>query len=192
MKILTKLGLSIFVIILLTGCGLSTDTGTIKGNVVNKWTGEPLKDVQIILCLKSEKGESYELQESPTTRTDISGDFILSNIPPATYILMYALPDQLSSTPEEWGGVIVGEPKMVYSQETGNFEQKGEGLFWDAGWEESGSRFYAHDHSLTEFLAGTMRSNRFGISFSVEDSKKAPEIQVLLKDTTDWDIQLPI
>lgn len=190
MKILTGLSSFIVVMVFLSGCGMFSDSGTITGNVINMRTGKPLNDVQIIIALKLENEEKCKLLKSPTTRTDINGDFTLLNVPPATYKLMYALPDELSSTPSEWGGVIVGEPDMVYSQETGKFEQKGEGPFWDAGWEESGSRFYANDHSLTAFMKGTMLSNRLGISFYVEDYKKVPEFQVLPNDTINWDIQL--
>jgi len=190
MKNLTGLSLFIVVMVFLSGCGLFSDSGTITGNVINMQTGKPLKDVQIIIALKLENEEKCKLLKSPTTRTDINGDFTLSNVPPATYNLMYALPDELSSSPKEWGGVIVGDPEMVYSQETGKFEQKGKGPFWDAGWEESGSRFYANDHSVTTFMTGRMSSNRFGISFSVEDYKKIPEFQVLPNDTINWDIQM--
>ena len=47
----------------------------------------------------------------PTTTTDTNGDFMLTGLDPGNYLLLYAMPGELTSTPEHLGGVMVGPTK---------------------------------------------------------------------------------
>ena len=167
-------GLCLIVLIVMSGC--SKSPGIVRGNLSSKETQEPLASVQVILCLVSNKNKSLcTLQASPTTRTDASGYFELAGIPPGEYLLMYGFPGEIKSTPGEWGGIEVGPLTMGLTRE-GNLGSTGKGEFWEDGYESDGEMWTSG--ALSVLNNGYVRSNRFGISIMVEETKRMPYVIV--------------
>lgn len=180
----------VIVISLLLLAGCAANLGGIEGKMVGADTGDPLEDVQIILCLKSEEEASIcTLQAAPTTETDSNGDFELSKVPPGSYLLMYGMRDELVATPDDWGDVEVGPTRLVLNRD-GQFAPEGEGLFWEDGWETVGNEASSADGSISMLVDGYIRSIRLGISMMVEDTHRAPVVEVHAGETIqiEWQV----
>jgi 5-hydroxyisourate hydrolase-like protein (transthyretin family) len=76
-----------------TGCG--GRSGEITGHIIGTETGQPLVNTQIILCQLSSEISGCTMQSAPTTRSDASGAFTLSDVSPGSYVLLYGMPDEL-------------------------------------------------------------------------------------------------
>ncbi len=175
---------SVFILIMLVGC--ASNTGIIEGTIKSESTGEMLADVHIILCLEPSTEEEYlcTLQAKPTTTSDSNGVFRLSNVPEGSYLLMYAMPDELSSTSKEWNGVELS-PTILRLDGFGNFVPHGEGLFWEDGWEIDGN--IATGSGLSLLIDGYIISNRLGISIMIQDQKKTPFVEVNVDEQIQYD-----
>ena len=189
-------------------------TGVIKGHIVGARDEKPLEDAQIILCLLSEAEESdflCTLEAAPTALTNASGSFTLADVSPGSYVLMYGLSDELVSTPNSFGGINVtkAEPCFINMKNAVcESPEAPESLFWQDGgtligeaiskMTESndevesaaiGNRFTEKDGGLYIF-AGSVRSNRTGISIMIRNGKLAPVVQVQPGQTTEIDFQV--
>lgn len=170
--------------------------GHIVGRIIGADTGNPLADLQIILCLLPSEieGEEYActLQAAPMARSDASGAFEFLKVPDGSYVLMYGDPDELVSTVDEWEGIEVTRGKPCVNPISGkNYVCRiPESAFW-----EEGGKYIAGTTRLTigedgtvewwGLLEGIARSNRLGISIMIEDRILAPVVQVQSGKTTD-------
>jgi hypothetical protein len=64
---------------------------TVYGQVIEKTSGEPIADIVVRLAEVHREGEGgvflLDLANSPGTRTDEKGEFILANFPPGEYVM---------------------------------------------------------------------------------------------------------
>jgi len=169
-------------VLTLAGCG-GGRTGDIKGTMTGAVSGAPIANAQVILCKGAPEESGCELLAEPTTTTDAAGNFSFSRLEPGSYFLLYGMPGELTATPEEWGGVIVGQTK-VDLDENGKFVQTGEGAFWEDGWENVGEQV-TDAAGKTIYTDGYARSNRFGISMMVVDRERAPILVVQPRETAE-------
>ena len=128
------------------------------------------------------------LQSAPTTRSDASGAFTLSDVSPGSYVLLYGMPDELVSSPEEWEGVVVGATTVVLD-ENGRFIQEGEGRFWEDGWESVGAQL-TDAAGKTIYTDGYALSNSMGISMMVVNREREPIVVVQPRKTTEIEWQV--
>jgi len=169
-----------------TGCG--GRSGEIMGHIMGAESGQPLANTQIILCQPSPDTSGCTLQSAPTTRSDASGAFTLSDVSPGSYFLFYGMPDELVSSPEEWEGVVVGAT-TVELDEDGKFVQEGEGRFWEDGWESVGAQL-TDAAGKTIYTDGYALSNSMGISMMVVNRERAPVVVVQPRKTTEIEWQV--
>ena len=169
-----------------TGCG--GRTGEITGHITGAKSGQPLANTQIILCQLSSEISGCTMQSAPTTRSDTSGAFTLSDVSPGNYVLLYGMPDELVSSPEEWEGVVVGATTVVVD-ENGKFVQEGEGRFWEDGWESVGAQL-TDAAGKTIYTDGYALSNSMGISMMVVNREREPIIVVQPRKTTEIEWQV--
>ncbi len=176
----------ILLAMLSTGCG--GRSGEITGHIIGAESGQPLTNTQIILCQLSSEISGCILQSAPTTHSDASGAFTLSDVLPGSYVLLYGMPDELVSSPEEWEGVVVGATTVVLD-ENGKFVQEGEGRFWEDGWESVGAQL-TDAAGKTIYTDGYARSNSMGISMMVVNREREPIIVVQPRKTTEIEWQV--
>jgi len=169
-----------------TGCG--GRSGELTGHIIGAKSGQPLANTQIILCLLSPDTSGCTLQAAPTTRSDASGAFTLSDVSPGSYVLLYGMPDELVSSPAEWEGVVVGST-TVELDENGKFVQEGEGRFWEDGWESVGAQL-TDAAGKTIYTDGYALSNSMGISMMVVNRERAPVVVVQPRETTEIEWQV--
>ena len=169
-----------------TGC--EGRSGEITGHIMGAESGQPLTDTQIILCQLSSEISGCTMQSAPTTRSDASGTFTLSDVSPGSYVLLYGMPDELVSSPEEWEGVVVGTITVVLD-ENGKFVQEGEGRFWEDGWESVGAQL-TDAAGKTIYTDGYARSNSMGISMMVVNREREPIVVVQPRKTTEIEWQV--
>ena len=97
--------------------------GHIVGRIIGADTGNPLADLQIILCLLPSEFDGEEsactLQVAPMARSDASGAFEFLEVPDGSYVLMFGDPDELASTVDEWGGIEVTTGKLCVNSFSG-------------------------------------------------------------------------
>ena len=174
--------LIIFVVaaLMMSGCG-GGRTGGIEGTMTGAESGAPIANAQVILCKGIAEESGCELLAEPTATTDADGKFSFSGLEPSSYLLLYGMPGELTSTPEEWGGVMVGQTKVDIGED-GKFVQTGEGAFWADGWENVGEQM-TDAAGKTIYTDGFARSNRFGISMMVVDRERAPILVVQPRET---------
>jgi hypothetical protein len=167
--------------------------GHIVGRIIGADTGNPLADLQIILCLLplQIEGDDYActLQAAPMARSDANGAFEFLEVPDGSYVLMYGDPDELVSTMDEWGGIEVTVGEMCTSP-TYFVCQNPESSFWEEGGEyiAGTTRLTVGEDGRVEWwglLEGIARSNKLGISIMIEDRILAPIVQMLSGKTTD-------
>ena len=115
----------------------------------------------------------------------MNGTFKLSKVSPGSYLLMYGMADELVSTPNDWGDVEVGNLQLVLNSQ-GQFAPEGEGLFWEDDWETVGNK--SDSDFINILFDGYIRSYRLGISIMVEDTQRAPVVEVRAEETIqiDW------
>ena len=169
-----------------TGCG--GRSGEITGHIIGAESGQPLANTQIILCQPSPEISGCTLQSAPTTRSDASGAFTLSDVSPGSYFLFYGMPDELVSSPAEWEGVVVSAT-TVELDENGKFVQEGEGRFWEDGWESVGAQL-TDAAGKTIYTDGYALSNSMGISIMVVNRERAPVVVVQPRKTTEIEWQV--
>jgi len=170
--------------------------GNIVGHIIGANTGNPLVDLQIILCLLPSEieGEEYActLQAVPMVQSDASGAFEFIEVPDGSYVLMYGDPDALASTVDEWDGIEVTRGKLCVNSFSGqNYVcVNEESAFWEEGGKYIAgvTRLTVGDDGTVEWwglLEGIARSNKLGISIMIEDRILAPVVQVQSGKTTD-------
>lgn len=88
---------------LIAGCGGRGRTGEVTGSMTGAKSGQPLANAQVALCKGTPEESGCEMLSEPTTTTDTNGDFMLTGLDPVSYLLLHAMPGELTSTPEQWG-----------------------------------------------------------------------------------------
>ena len=169
-----------------TGCG--GRSGEISGHIVGAESGQPLADTQIILCQASPETSGCTLQSTPTTRSDASGAFTLSDVSPGSYVLLYGTPDELVSSLAEWEGVVVGATTVVLDED-GKFVQEGEGRFWEDGWESVGAQL-TDAAGKTIYTDGYALSNSMGIAIMGVTQESCTVVVVQPRKTTEIEWQV--
>jgi hypothetical protein len=168
--------------LILSGCG-GARTGGIEGTMTGAESGAPIANAQVILCKGTAEESGCVLLADPTTTTDSEGNFSFNGLEPGSYLLLYGMPGELTASPEDWGGVVVGQTK-VDLDEDGKFVQTGEGDFWADGWENVGEQM-TDAAGKTIYTDGYAQSIRFGISMMVVDRERAPILAVQPRETTE-------
>jgi len=175
--------------------------GHIVGRIIGADTGNPLADLQIILCLLPSEIEAEEyactLQAAPMARSNSSGAFEFLEVPDGSYVLMYGDPDELVSTVDEWEDIEVTTGRPCTNSISGNTYvcQIPESAFWEEGgvYIAGTTRLTVGDDGTVEWwglLEGIARSNRLGITIMVEDRLLAPVVQVQSGTATEieWNV----
>lgn len=186
----------------------SLSVGTITGFIHGANTGEPLADAHILLCrLPEQEGDDClcTLQSTPTVQSEASGSFTLSGVPTGKYILMYGMPDELTSSPEEWSGVKIFRAKPCMKNMKNAVCQSPEApesIFWQDGGTIIGEVFSKFAQTNAEVdsapigmrftgkvggiytFQGAVRSNQTGISLMISEGKLAPVVHVKPGETT--------
>jgi hypothetical protein len=176
------LSLCVFIALLSTGCG--GRNGAITESISGAKSGQPLANTQIILCQGSQEISGCTLLSEPTTKSDANGAFTLENVTPGSYVLLYAMPDELISSPAEWEGLVVG-PAEVEEDEDGKFVQVGKGKFWEEGWQNKGD-YYTDDAGRRIYTDGYALSNSLGISMMVINQEREPLVVVPPRETIEF------
>lgn len=205
-----------------TACGtlFAPPVGTIDGRIVNAGTGQPVEDVQIMLCEVSDE-EAYEhlictLRGAPTTVSGADGTFEIIDVPIGTYIVMYGLPGLLEMTPEAWEGIDVtrGGFCMQYGENSVcDIEDVPPSAFWSEGALQVGEVVTAFVYQENErqpgvvVLAGaaegstaehmhihqgTIHSNHTGISANIVAGQYSPEIEIVRNEVVTVEIEASV
>lgn len=173
----------------------SSPPGAVRGRVVfaEKWTGgstEPVGSVMIVLCQVPEEGlpegpditEANKdegeyicsLQAMPTALTDPGGVFTLSDVSPATYLVMFRLlPATVDEQDPEWDGFALTQPGI----DTRGY-LSGRSRFWEGGGDGAGRAHYDLARGGLVVQKGTYCSNELSLCFSIRDERVHPVIRV--------------
>ena len=208
MKFRNIFSLSVMLIALLSSCETGK-TGTIEGILVNgsaedELQQEPLQNARIVLCrftgdilpegpVVSEANENSAeeigvLLAEPIVLTDSKGEFVLSNVPCGTYLILYHLfPGELEHI--QWHDVVLTE--TIIDMETGGIPASGKPDFW----EEGGLALVDADWSSQDGLTakeGNVCSVKMGFCFLVRDKKPYPVVKVLADSTVHVQLITPL
>lgn len=167
-------------VLLLSGCG-GGRKGDINGTMTGAETGAPIANAQVILCKGDPEQSGCVMLAEPTITTDAEGNFAFSGLEPGSYLLLYGMPGELTSTPDQWEGVLVG-PTKVDLDEEGKFVQTGDGDFWADGWENFGEQM-TDAAGKTIYTDGYALSNKYGISMMVVDREREPVVVIEPRET---------
>jgi hypothetical protein len=200
---------SLSLILIALACSCGDKTGSIEGILLNgsvedELQQEPLKNARIVLCrikgdilpegpVVSEANDKNAeeigvLLAEPIVLTDSKGEFVLSEVPCGTYLVLFHLfPGELEHV--QWQDKVLTE--TIIDMETGQIPPSGKPDFWEDG----GLAFVNADWSSQDGLTavdGNVCSGKLGFCFLLRDKKAYPVVEVLADSIVSVRLMTPI